>query len=345
MNRPQSLPVIARPVAGLLVLLLAFVLAALPTRAASSPPDRMSYQGYLVDGTGHILAPTTPANYPVVFRIYDESDGGNLVWSEQQVVTVDKGYFSVVLGEGSAVSGEPHGSLAEVFTQSGATSRYMSTTVTVGGSAVTLLPRLRLLSSPYAFLATQATRLVNPSSGAPFLSVAAGTVSIDGAVQASGAVNAASGTFGGSVSAGSFVGNGTIPLGGIIMWSGAINAIPAGWALCNGQAVNGLQTPDLRDRFVVGAGSSYAVGSTGGQALVTLSVAQMPAHSHTYLDTWWAEYDGWDSTFGRTAGSNRGTDWDNYMFGGNRTSASTGGNQPFENRPPYYALAYIMRVN
>ena len=44
------------------------------------------------------------------------------------------------------------------------------------------------------------------------------------------------------------------------MWSGSIGAIPVGYYLCNGS--NG--TPDLRDRFVVGAGNTYAVGNTGG---------------------------------------------------------------------------------
>jgi len=51
-----------------------------------------------------------------------------------------------------------------------------------------------------------------------------------------------------------------IPSGGIIMWSGSIGSIPAGYYLCDGN--NG--TPDLRDRFVVGSGTSYAVGNTGG---------------------------------------------------------------------------------
>jgi hypothetical protein len=51
-----------------------------------------------------------------------------------------------------------------------------------------------------------------------------------------------------------------IPAGGIIMWSGSIGSIPVGYFLCNGQ--NG--TPDLRDRFVVGSGNTYAVGNTGG---------------------------------------------------------------------------------
>jgi len=68
-------------------------------------------------------------------------------------------------------------------------------------------------------------------------------------------------------------GNG-VPKGGIIMWSGSVASIPEGWALCDG--TNG--TPDLRDRFVVGAGSGYAVGATGGSANINVS------HSHVIND-------------------------------------------------------------
>jgi hypothetical protein len=67
-----------------------------------------------------------------------------------------------------------------------------------------------------------------------------------------------------------------VPSGGIIIWSGASTAIPSGWFLCNG--LNG--TPDLRDRFVVGAGSTYAVGATGGSANATLV-----SHTHTATST------------------------------------------------------------
>jgi len=67
------------------------------------------------------------------------------------------------------------------------------------------------------------------------------------------------------------------PSGGIILWSGAIDSLPDGWALCNGSK----GTPDLRNRFVVGAGSTYAVGATGGAATVTLTTAQIPSHNHT----------------------------------------------------------------
>jgi microcystin-dependent protein len=61
------------------------------------------------------------------------------------------------------------------------------------------------------------------------------------------------------------------------MWSGSTASVPSGWALCDG--TNG--TPDLRDRFIVGAGNSYAPGAVGGANSVTLTQAQMPVHQHT----------------------------------------------------------------
>lgn len=67
-----------------------------------------------------------------------------------------------------------------------------------------------------------------------------------------------------------------IPAGIIAAWSGTIATIPTGWVLCDG--TNG--TPDLRGRFIVGAGGGYTVGDTGGANSVTLSVAQVPPHSH-----------------------------------------------------------------
>ena len=65
-----------------------------------------------------------------------------------------------------------------------------------------------------------------------------------------------------------------VPVGGIIMWSGATNNIPSGWALCDGN--NG--TPNLQDKFIVGAGSSYAVAATGGSKDATLV-----SHTHNLL--------------------------------------------------------------
>ena len=75
---------------------------------------------------------------------------------------------------------------------------------------------------------------------------------------------------------------GVIPSGGIIMWSGAANAIPTGYVLCDGQN----STPDLRNRFVIGAGDTFAVDATGGSANAVVvehtHTLTDPGHSHSY---------------------------------------------------------------
>lgn len=121
-----------------------------------------------------------------------------------------------------------------------------------------------------------------------------------------------------------------VPIGGIILWSGARNAIPTGWALCNGQ--NG--TPDLRDRFVIGAGLAYTVGATGGEETVTLTGKQMPAHTHSIGVASIAQKSG--GTFRAGTG--------NYYAGVSGESGETGQGAAHNNMPPYYALCYIMRT-
>ena len=120
--------------------------------------------------------------------------------------------------------------------------------------------------------------------------------------------------------------------GMIMMWYGSVASIPSGWVLCDGNN----STPDLRNRFVVGAGTggNYSPGDTGGANSVTLTVAQIPAHTHTYERTdvginvndrpWPASNNDCDMT--------------------TQNTSSTGGGQSHENRPPYYALCYIMKT-
>jgi len=67
-----------------------------------------------------------------------------------------------------------------------------------------------------------------------------------------------------------------IPVGGIIIWSGASNAVPTGWALCDGSTANGQVTPNLVNRFVVGATDSYSVGDAAGNNSVTLAANNIP---------------------------------------------------------------------
>jgi hypothetical protein len=136
-----------------------------------------------------------------------------------------------------------------------------------------------------------------------------------------------------------------IPSGGIIIWSGSSASIPSGWYLCNGSN----STPDLRDRFVVGAGTTYAVGATGGT-----KDAIVVSHSHSISDSGHQHTVtlGSINAFGTGSSGSRGV----YSGTGSGTrdlseSAntgisinSTGDSGTNANLPPYYALCYIMKA-
>lgn len=362
MNRtPPSPTSTSLPLAGILsrgagrVIALAaalfFLVTATAGAATAYPPDRMTYQGFLVDANGVPLATNNPANYPVVFRIYDEATGGNLLWSEQQIVTVDRGNFSVLLGEGSDFGSEVRPDLSTVFAGATASDRFIGITVTIDTVSTEILPRLRLLPGAYAYLARYANGLVG-EDGTPVVGIAtsggASEISVGGKLTA-GQIVGSSGTFSGPVEATGFVGNGTIPLGGIILWSGSAASVPAGWALCDGRTVNGRTTPNLADRFVVGAGGSYSVGAAGGEATTFLNVNQLPPHSHSFQDGYFVEtYGGGvggNIWLGGNYGGSGDTDSDNdWIWYRNAITFNTGSGAGVENRPPYLALAYIMRV-
>lgn len=117
------------------------------------------------------------------------------------------------------------------------------------------------------------------------------------------------------------------PLEGVTAFRGAIADIPDGWQLCDG--TNG--TPDLRNLFIVGAGDDYAVGATGGADEVTLTIDQMPDHDHV---------------MGLIAQAQPGSGGPLGFFaiGSPASTGDEGGGQAHENRPPFYALAWITKV-
>lgn len=182
-------------------------------------------------------------------------------------------------------------------------------------------------------------------------------------------------TAAGTVTASSFSGNGIVPAGGIIMWSGDVNSIPAGWALCDGTQ----NTPNLRGRFIVGYSDldgDYAMGNTGGEKRHAITLEEMPSHNHTYSAPLQSgDHPGGNNGYDRPNGVNSGTtgsrgglfhpaqyDYNGYPcptdeFGypyddgmgcnfnyGNLISNSYIETVAFENRPPYYTLAYIMKL-
>ena len=139
-----------------------------------------------------------------------------------------------------------------------------------------------------------------------------------------------------NIQAGQIVGNSIFVSGMIILWSGASNAVPTGFVLCNGQN----NTPDLRGRFVVGfhdSNGDYDVNDTGGSESVTLTVNQIPAHTHTHTKATHPSGSGPEQ-------NQSGGPEDRTNFGDTGTTSSTGGGQSHENRPPYYALCYIMKT-
>lgn len=161
-----------------------------------------------------------------------------------------------------------------------------------------------------------------------------------------------------------------LPYGVILMWSGSTSTIPSGFALCNGSS----GTPDLRDRFIVGAGNLYNPNTTGGNTSPTVTTAtagshshtgstgstvlnltQIPAHSHLMTEVPGASriYDG--AIDGSYHAGNQDRTYSN------RNTESAGGGQGHLHSisvdgdhthsvtlqpilPPYYALCYIMKV-
>ena len=160
----------------------------------------------------------------------------------------------------------------------------------------------------------------------------AGTFFADGSYRTSGIITAT--TFHGSGA--NLTGIVGVPSGCILIWSGAANAIPTGFVLCNGSN----STPDLRGKFVVGyhdSNGDYDVGDTGGAETVTLTTNEMPAHSHS--TRWWPVGSAYNLSYPGLPGHSGG----NVSSSGHGTNQS-GGGAAHENRPPYYALCFIMKT-
>jgi len=141
------------------------------------------------------------------------------------------------------------------------------------------------------------------------------------------------------------------PTGSILMYGAA--TAPTGWLLCDGSAVsrttyadlfaiigttfgvgNGSTTfnlPDLRDRFVVGAGTSYNINDTGGEATHVLTIDEMPSHSHSI-----------HSVVGGAVNDRALSNEDGIQS--SNTTSSVGGGQPHNNLPPYIGLTFIIKT-
>lgn len=348
--------------------------AAPPTITQAVTPGTVSYQGQVQAGDGSAYADGV---YGIEFRLYDAASEGTLLWGARYQPYLKSGFFNVILGQTSVgesgLSGCTYPAVGDFWKavwidpNNANKNRYLSLTiVTERGAPVGTphesFPRQQLQASPFALQAQFAQQADSASRSLGNFSVAtnlyvsgslsatsaevSGTLSANSlrasSVTSSGtlagnALTVTNATVNGSLKADSLSGFGTIPVGAIVMWSGA--TLPVGWALCDGTTQNGHATPDLRGRFVLGSGSganltSRTLQATGGEETHTLSSDEMPSHTHGLRIKYYAAAD--------TDNEINVARYDETNGGG--TSATTGGGAAHNNMPPFYVLAYIMRV-
>lgn len=231
------------------------------------------------------------------FKIYNQLTGGTAKWeSGTKSVVVSSGIFSVVLNPDIDWRGKDYYLEIEINSKK-------------------LEPREKLTAVPYS-LHSNTTESARVKENSEFSVIVGDDKKF--VVDSSGAKT--------------IVGNTEyfmVPKGGIIIWSGSANDIPTGWVLCDGS--NG--TPDLRDRFVLGAGNNYVVGTTGGEETHKLTIDEMPKHSHEYY-----------------TGKGETTSMSGYVANAETpqlyqvlNTNVVGNSKPHNNMPPYYALCYIMK--
>ena len=159
------------------------------------------------------------------------------------------------------------------------------------------------------------------------------------------------------LTAGSFAGDGSaltgvesFVTGMIILWYGDTSNVPTGFVLCDGNN----STPDLRDRFVIGAGNNFSAGNTGGNNSLTLTEANLPSHQHFVVSN---SLGGQNRTGSNVSANNQvakgtgaGNLFESYNLASTGSNASAGRSSavgsgtPIDNKPAYHALCYIMKT-
>lgn len=241
-----------RPIFISLVILSLLFIGLIPSSVRAAVPGKINYQGKLIDSEGQVLN----GKYNIDFTLFTEVSGGDGVWSESHAkIAIVNGIFSVMLGSSSP--------LTEVVLN----SDWLWMELTVNNEK--LLPRRNIVGTGFALKTSGFT--VDPAGR-----VGIGTDSPENELHIMGEVKGSIGD------RGYFM----IPENAIIMWSGAIAAIPEGWQLCDGSS----GTPDLRGQFVYGVVAGEEPGATGGSAShthtfsadVSASTNLAGSHSHSY---------------------------------------------------------------
>ncbi len=322
MHKPHGL--CAWFLACLLALMSVVGLLTLDARAASSP-TLIPFQGRLTNPQG---VPYNTGQYTISFTLYDQAVGGTVLWTETHVkVGVINGMVNVFLGSIVRFDNPGQGRPPVTFAE----NRHLGITIDADNNPNTsdpeMIPRQMIIPAFWAKHAEDSTKL----SGRDLGSVA----------------------------------DYVLPRGIIVLWSGTAGNIPTGWALCDGAQ----GTPNLRGRFVVGldpGDADYnAPNKTGGAKEVTLTTNQIPAHAHSaagtttsdgnhqhaFVDTHlivqssvWTIAASSQNIYNIIDEPRTTAAAGQHSHSLNITVGSSGGGQAHENRPPFYVLAYIMKL-
>ena len=344
---------------------------AMAVAGVASAGVSFSYQGVLKTATGDNI-PEGERNKAIEFRLYASATGAqDVLWGRKVAVHLDgDGLFNVELSDaaGSKISSlNKTNSLDWVLSEHLGKDKPLYIGLTVENSSGEIRPRQKIIHVPSAAFAADVAQAKGDFS-VQGIATFNGAVNVASQMTVSGGLTAAGGL---TVSKGLTVSDGLtakgdlnvsgnltatggciVPKGGIIMWSGEARNIPSGWALCDG----GNGTPDLRGRFIVGAGDSYSPGDKGGEEKHKLIPGEMPAHTHNIYLSMNARapdprlkeiYGALYSPYCAALGSNYLEFWNvpnPVEFRMSGETAWKGGDQSHENRPPYYALCFIMKL-
>ena len=167
--------------------------------AQDSAPYFLSYQGRVTDGAGLAIGNSTPENRLVRFQIYSSATGGTAVYGEQQTTTISGGEFSVLIGNGQAVTGvsgpSNNTTLATILSNMSNTSLYLGVSVAASGGNFTteISPRQQLVAGAFAFRSKIAETVTSQGVTASMLAtgavtsdkIAAGAVTLNSITNAS----------------------------------------------------------------------------------------------------------------------------------------------------------------
>ena len=356
----------------------------------SSDTYSFTYQACLRDEHGNVITKdgAVQRNQVVILRLWPTAaEGGTPLWARKFAVFTDEtGLFNLEVSD-SVGSQEPAltNSLAGAISSQKAGQLYIG--LQVENSAGEIVPRQRVFAVPFASVANDVRAITQdiPVSGKLTFGTGTNTVSVtqDGIEQKGsyskfdairvGMIQPSTGKTNDNVkvhgdlavSGRIFSLGGTseedyipVPIGGIIMWTKEELPEPKDhWAICDGNTYEGVTTPNLTDRFIVGAsktGGSYRYGATGGEATVKLTGEQTPTRDHTHY--YWGGFDeliinevsqGVAEPRPQYQSLSMNSSLANTSFRYETSKANGTGDadiKPHENRPPYYALYYIMRV-